>query len=254
MLTQPGTPVFYLGFNHQDPLWQDARAREAVASAVNTEVIVTLLQPTAVGSCSMIGPQVFGYVEGVESNVRRDDPAVAESCGPSLEDTRPVTLWVPQIGNYPRVGQIIQGQFSQAGLHTRSSPSSGARTSRPREPRARPLPARVDQLRPPTVRELIYPNLDTANVGASNRSAYGNPDIDKLIDASRATTDQQPSASRCSTRPTALLADVAWVTLTTAWPRSPIAPTCPASLCCRPGTGRSPTRRCSNVRGSADGP
>ena len=51
---QPGTPVFYLGFNYQNPTWQKPAARQAIASAVNTDVIVQLLDPVAQGSCSII--------------------------------------------------------------------------------------------------------------------------------------------------------------------------------------------------------
>jgi peptide/nickel transport system substrate-binding protein len=212
IVSQPGTPVFYLGFNYQEPLWQDRTAREAVAAAVNAGVIVDLLQPTAVASCSVIGPQVFGYVEGVEEACVGFDPDRAAAAWSEV-DARPVTLWVPQLGNYPRVGQIVQGQLSQAGIPVEiETVEWGAYLSATSD-----LEHDLYLLGWSNVTadgsELIYPNLHTDNLGASNRSGYSNPAIDETIVASRSTTDQAERLSLLDEANRALLADVAWVTL-----------------------------------------
>ena len=212
IVSQPGTPVFYLGFNHQDELWQDRTAREAVAAAVNTDVIVDLLQPTAIASCSVIGPQVFGYVEGVEEACVGYDPARAGELWSEV-DGRPVTLWVPQLGNYPRVGQIVQGQLSQAGIPVEiETVEWGAYLSATSD-----LEHDLYLLGWSNVTadgsELIYPNLHTDNVGAANRSGYSNPAIDEIIVASRSTTDQSERLALLDEANRALLEDVAWVTL-----------------------------------------
>jgi len=212
-ISQPGTPVFYLGFNHGDPLWQDHDARAVVASAVSTDVIVTLLQPSAVASCSVIGPQVFGYVAGVEEACLPTDPARATRLWSEVEGARSVTLWIPQIGNYPRVGQIVQGQLSQAGIDVDINMVEWgaylAATSN--------LEHDLFLLGWSNVTadgsELLFPNLHTANIGASNRSAYSNPAIDAIVEASRSTTDQAERLARLDEANRALLADVAWVTL-----------------------------------------
>lgn len=213
VVIKPGTPVFYLGFNFKKPLWQNKTAREAVASAVNIDVISRLLQPVANKDCSIIGPQVFGYVEGVESNCTPYDPAKAKQLWGGLSDARPVTLWVPQIGDYPRVGQIIQGQLSQAGIPTTiKTVEWGAYLSATRKyEQDLYLLGWTNQTADGS--ELIYPNLDSANIGAANRSAYDNPAADKLIEASRATTDQQKRLDLLNRANTLLLEDVAWVTL-----------------------------------------
>jgi peptide/nickel transport system substrate-binding protein len=39
--------------------------------------------------------------------------------------------------------------------------------------------------------ELLYPNFHSKNVGSSNRAQYNNPEFDKLVEASRTTTDQE---------------------------------------------------------------
>jgi peptide/nickel transport system substrate-binding protein len=213
IVSKPGTPVYYLGFNYKKALWQNKTAREAIASAVNIDVISKLLQPLANNDCSIIGPQVFGYVEGVESNCTPYDPAKAKQLWSGLSDARPVTLWVPQIGDYPRVGQIIQGQLSQAGIPTTiKTVEWGAYLSATQKyEQDLYLLGWTNQTADGS--ELIYPNLDSANIGAANRSAYDNPAADKLIEASRATTDQQQRLDLLNQANTLLLKDVAWVTL-----------------------------------------
>ena len=213
VVIKPGTPVFYLGFNYKEALWQNKTAREAVASAINIDVISRLLKPVANKDCSIIGPQVFGYVEGVESNCTSYDPAKAKQLWSALQDARPVTLWVPQIGDYPRVGQIVQGQLSQAGIPTTiKTVEWGAYLSATQKyEQDLYLLGWTNQTADGS--ELIYPNLDSANIGAANRSAYNNPAADKLIEASRATTDQQQRLDLLNQANTLLLKDVAWVTL-----------------------------------------
>ncbi len=213
VVIKPGTPVFYLGFNYQKPLWQDLKARQAVAAAIDQSVIVRLLDPLAAKSCSIIGPQVFGYVDGVEENCTAFDPAAAKADWAAATGTRPVELWVPQIGNYPKVGQIVQGQLSQAGIDaTIKTVEWGAYLSSTQK-----YEQDLYLLGWTNVTadgsELLFPNLDAQNIGSSNRSAYDNPDADKLIEASRATTDQQKRLELLDQANALLLKDVAWVTL-----------------------------------------
>lgn len=176
-------------------------------------MIVTLLQPTAVGSCSVIGPQVFGYVEGVEEACVGTDPAQAATLWAEATGTRPVTLWVPQIGNYPRVGQIVQGQLNQAGIDAEINLVEWGAYLAATSQLAHDLFLLGWSNVTADGSELLYPNLHTTNVGASNRSGYSNPSIDAIIDASRATTDQAERLSLLDEANRALLADVAWVTL-----------------------------------------
>ena len=208
----PGTPVFYLGFNYQDPLWQNKVARQAVASAINSEVIVSLLNPLAEGSCSLIGPQVFGYDASAEASCTAFDPAAATELWSQVE-ARPVTLWVPQLGDYPRVGQIVQGQLSQAGFDVSiNTVEWGAYLSATGEYQQDLYLLGWSNVTADGS-ELLYPNLNSANIGAANRSAYSNPEADTLIEASRGTTDQDERLARLAEASAFLIDDVAWVTL-----------------------------------------
>ena len=61
--------------------------------------------------------------------------------------------------------------------------------------------------------ELLYPNLDSANIDASNRSAYSSPAADKVIEQSRTTSDQAARLKFLDQANRLLIKDNAWVTL-----------------------------------------
>ena len=212
---QPGTPVFYLGFNYQNPTWQEPGAREAIASAVDTDVIVQLLDPVAQGSCSIIGPQVFGYVEGVEEACTAYDPEAAQELWAQASggEPRSITLWVPDLGDYPRVGQIVQGQLNQAGFDVEISTVEWGAYLSATSAYEQDLYLLGWSNVTADGSELLYPNLHSDNIDASNRSAYENPEADDLIDQSRTTSDQEARAEFLDQANRLLIEDDAWVTL-----------------------------------------
>lgn len=61
--------------------------------------------------------------------------------------------------------------------------------------------------------ELLYPNLHSDNIDASNRSAYENPEADEFIDQSRTTSDQEARVEFLDQANRLLIEDNAWVTL-----------------------------------------
>ena len=212
---QPGTPVFYLGFNYQNPTWQQPEARQAIASAVNTDVIVQLLSPVAQKSCSIIGPRVFGYDKGVEETCITYDPEGAQALWTQATggEARPITLWVPDLGDYPRVGQIVQGQLNQAGFDVKINTVEWGAYLSATSAYEQDLYLLGWSNVTADGSELLYPNLDSENIDASNRSAYSNPEADKVIDESRTTSDQEARLKFLEQANRLLLKDNAWVTL-----------------------------------------
>ena len=212
---QPGTPVFYLGFNYQNPTWQTPAARQAIASAINTDVIVQLLNPVAQGSCSIIGSQVFGYVEGVEETCNAYNPEDAQELWTEATggEARPITLWVPDLGDYPRVGQIVQGQLNQAGFDVQINTVEWGAYLSATSAYEQDLYLLGWSNVTADGSELLYPNLDSTNIDASNRSAYSNPEADNLIEQSRTTTDQETRLDFLDQANRLLIQDNAWVTL-----------------------------------------
>lgn len=212
---QPGTPVSYLGFNYQNPTWQQPEARQAIASAINTDVIVQLLNPVAQGSCSIIGPQVFGYVEGVEETCTAYNPEGAQELWAQVTggESRPITLWVPDLGDYPRVGQIVQGQLNQTGFDVQINTVEWGAYLSATSAYEQDLYLLGWSNVTADGSELLYPNLHSDNIDASNRSAYNNPDADELTDQSRTTSDQEARLDFLDQANRLLIEDNAWVTL-----------------------------------------
>jgi peptide/nickel transport system substrate-binding protein len=212
---QPGTPVFFLGFNYQNPTWQQPEARQAIASAINTDVIVQLLNPVAQGSCSIIGPQVFGYVEGVEETCTAYDPEAAQELWAQATggEPRPITLWVPDLGDYPRVGQIVQGQLSQAGFNVEINTVEWGAYLSATSAYEQDLYLLGWSNVTADGSELLYPNLHSDNIDASNRSAYENSQADELINQSRTTSDQEARLELLDQANRLLIEDNAWITL-----------------------------------------
>lgn len=211
-VSRAGTPVRFLGFNHQDPLWQDKNARLAVAHAVNTEAIVQLLQPAAVGPCSIIGPELFGYTADAPDTCVPYDPDTARELWESVEGKRPVKIFLSNTDNYARVGQIIQGQLSQVGIQAEITMLEwGALLAETLE-----LNHDLYVLGWSNVTgdgsELFYPQFHSDNIGSSNRNGYSNEEADRLIDLSRSTTDQEAREEYLRQANHLLQEDVAWVT------------------------------------------
>lgn len=210
--SRPGTRVTYLGFNYQKPLWQNEKAREAIAAAINKDVIAQLLGPLAQKSCSIIGPQVFGYIEGVEEACTSFNPERAKELWQEV-DARPVELWVPNTGIYPRVGQIVQGQLRQAGIEANINMVEWGAYLAATSDYQHDLYLLGWSNVTADGSELLYPNLHSDNIAGANRSAYENPEIEELIEQSRETTDQQARLEYLDQANRALLEDNAWVTL-----------------------------------------
>lgn len=213
VVKQQGTPVRFLSFNFNDPLWQNHAAREAIAAAINADVIVNLLSPTSYASCSIVGPQVFGYVAGVEEVCIPYDPARAAELWSAVEEARPVVLWVPNTENYPRAGQIIQGQLSQAGIDVTINQVEWGAYLAATSNMEQDLYILGWSNVTADGSELFYPNLHSNNIGSSNRSAYSNPEADELVNRSRETTDQAQRLEYLDQANRLMIQDVAWVTL-----------------------------------------
>lgn len=189
---QPGTPVYFMLFNFDKERFQDPELRKAMAAAVNRDVFVENLNGLGVRSDSIIGPRVFGYTEDADDGGQEYDPELAEQL---VEENgfgeEPIKMLVANRDNFMQMAEIAQAQLTEAGFNVEietmewgtflDATSAGEYD--------------VTFLSWSNVTgdgsELLYPNFHSDNVGASNRSAYNNPEFDELVDASRTAVDQE---------------------------------------------------------------
>ncbi|MDQ4077937.1 MAG: glutathione ABC transporter substrate-binding protein [Chloroflexota bacterium] len=210
-----GTPITYLGFNHQRELWQDPLVRQAVAHAINQEDIIAATEPLAYASRGIIGPQVFGYSEAIEDEGYPYDPdqarALLEEAG--HPEGIEAELWTPDTGQYPRIAQVVQEQLRQAGIDAEIRTLEWGAYLEATANYEHDLFLLGWSNVTADGSEMLYPNLHSANIGASNRSAYNNPEADEMIVATRETVDQEERLGLLHEANVYLVNDVAMVPL-----------------------------------------
>lgn len=211
-----GSAVQYLGFNHQKSPWNNLLVRKAVQMAIDVDQIVALLEGQGYASAGVIGPMVFGYQPSIEERAPRYDPAgarrlLAQAGYPQGFSTE---LWYS--ANDPvaeRVATVIQSMLGQIGIRVQLRAMEwGAYLNATRDPKHDLYLlgwTNVTQ----DGSELVYPNLHGDNMGASNRSFYNNPEVNRLIEESRRVTDQRARLDILHRINQMLIDDVAWVTL-----------------------------------------
>ncbi|OLS39281.1 glutathione ABC transporter substrate-binding protein [Bacillus sp. MRMR6] len=187
-----GTGQYYLTFNFSKEENQDPEFRKAVASAIDRDAFLTKLNGLGVRSDSVIGPQVFGHNESADkAGTAYDLEAAKELVEKNGYDKRPIKLLTANRGNFVLMAEVVQAQLAEAGFNVQIETMEWA--------------AFLDTARSGNYdltflswsnvtadgSELLYPNFHSANVGSSNRAQYNNPEFDKLVEASRTTTDQE---------------------------------------------------------------
>nr|WP_263324699.1 glutathione ABC transporter substrate-binding protein [Neobacillus sp. Marseille-Q6967] len=187
-----GTGQYYLTFNFSREENQDPEFRKAVASAIDRDAFITKLNGLGVRSDSVIGPEVFGHNDSAdEAGTAYDLDAAKELVKKNGYDKRPIKLLTANRGNFVLMAEVVQAQLAEAGFDVQIETMEWA--------------AFLDTARAGNYdltflswsnvtadgSELLYPNFHSNNVGSSNRAQYNNPEFDKLVEASRMTTDQE---------------------------------------------------------------
>lgn len=187
-----GTRASYLGFNMEKEPFNDLKFRQAVAYGVNQEAYVSQLNDLGVYSESIIGPKVFGYDEeaksaGYEFNPEKAKQMIKENGYEGQE----ITLLAANRDNYLKMAEIVQSQLSDMGLNVSIETMEWA--------------SFLDVARKGDFdmtflgwanstadgSELLYPNLHSDNIGASNRVRFDNSEFNQLVDESRTSVDQE---------------------------------------------------------------
>ena len=187
-----GTPQYYLTVNHSKVENQDPEFRKAIASAIDRDAFISKMNGLAVRSDSIIGPKVFGYKESAD---KAGTPYDLEAAKALVEKNgygeRPIKLLTANRGNFVLMAEVVQAQLAEAGFKVEIETMEWAAfldTARAGEYDITFLSwsnLTADGS------ELFYPNFHSDNVGSSNRAQYSNPEFDKLVEASRTTTNQE---------------------------------------------------------------
>lgn len=207
-----GTPVYYLGFNMNKEPFNDINFRKAVSHAVNREAYVQQLNGLGVKNNSIIGPKVFGYDESASEEGYNYDPEKAKQL---IEDNgyegQEITLLSANRDMYMKMAEIVQSQLTEAGLNVSIETMEWGTFLDTTAEGNFEMTFLGWSNSTADGSELLYPNLHSDNIGASNRMAYDNSEFDQLVDESRDTVDQEERQEKLHEANVMAVNDGVWV-------------------------------------------
>ncbi|GGE12686.1 glutathione ABC transporter substrate-binding protein [Marinithermofilum abyssi] len=212
--TKEGTPVTYLGFNMKKGPGKDSDFRRAVAHAINQEELVDALKGVAHPSKGIIGPKVFGYNPEIEkAGYDYDVKKAKDLFNKAGMDGKSVTIMTANTKNYPKLAELVQGQLAKAGLKADiQTLEFGAYLDRNRKGDFEMV---IGGWTNSTAdgSELLYPQLHSDNIGATNGTQTSIPEADKRINQSRTTTDKEKRLKVLHEANKLLVKEAPWVPL-----------------------------------------
>ena len=191
LIKKDGTPMYYFGFNMDKAPMNNLKFRQAVAYSIDRSAYVKQLDGLGIQSNSIIGPKVFGYDPSAEKDGYNYDPAKAkQTLKESGYNGAPLKMLVANTPGYVKMAQIVQDQLKQVGINAKISLLEWGTFLDVSKKGDFDLTFLAWTNSTGDGSELLYPNLDSKNINASNVVGYHNPAFDKLVEASRQTVDQ----------------------------------------------------------------
>lgn len=192
IVKKDGTPVYYLTVNHEKENSKDPKFREAIASAIDRDAIVSKLNGLGVRSDSVIGPEVFGHDESADTaGTPYDVEAAKELVKANGFDKQTIKLLAANRGNYTLMAEIVQSQLTDAGFKVEIESMEWAAFLDAARAGQYDLTFMSWSNVTGDGSELLYPNFHSDNIGNSNFARYNNAEFDKLVTESRTTVDQE---------------------------------------------------------------
>lgn len=191
LVKKDGTPMYYFGFNMEKAPMNNLKFRQAVAYAIDRSAYVKQLNGLGVQSNSIIGPKVFGYNPSATKEGYNYNPTKAKQMLKESGYTgAPLKMLVANTPGYVKMAQIVQDQLKQVGINAQISLLEWGTFLDVSKKGDFDLTFLAWTNSTADGSELLYPNLDSKNINASNAVRYNNPAFDKLVEESRQTVNQ----------------------------------------------------------------
>ncbi|MFD1848692.1 glutathione ABC transporter substrate-binding protein [Oceanobacillus bengalensis] len=207
-----GTRVSYLGFNMEKEPYNELEFRQAVAYAIDQEAYVSQLNGLGVHNESIIGPRVFGYNEEANESAYEFDlekaKQIIEENGYGNET---VTLMSPNRDNYMKMAEIVQSQLTEAGLKVEIETMEWGAYLDATRVGEHEISFSGWANSTADGSELLYPNLHSDNIDASNNARYNNEEFNKLVEESRVTVDQEVRKEKLHAANMLAIEDAPWI-------------------------------------------
>ncbi|GGE28317.1 glutathione ABC transporter substrate-binding protein [Pullulanibacillus camelliae] len=211
-MKKAGTAVAYLGFNVRREPMKNLAFRQAVAYAIDRKAYVKQLEGLGIQSNSIIGPKVFGYDKSAEAGGYSYNPKKAKQM---LKENgwegKTIEMLVANTENYMKMGQIVQDQLQKVGLKVKMDTMEWGTFLDVSRKGNFDITFLSWSNSTADGSELLYPNLHSDNIGSSNVTGYNNAKFNKLVEESRASTDQNYRKQKLDEANKLAIKDAPWV-------------------------------------------
>jgi peptide/nickel transport system substrate-binding protein len=186
----PAISMTYLGFNCEKGAGKDLRVRKAIINAINLpDIVDTAFLKAAVPATSAAPQAVIGFNKNLKAPVQNIEKAKALLAEAGYKDGLKLKLWINENKSREDSAVIIQAQLKEVGIDVTIEKLEWG--------------SYLDKLArgehdlfilgwssTPDADEALYALFHSENKGhAGNRSFYGNPEVDALLDKARESTD-----------------------------------------------------------------
>jgi oligopeptide transport system substrate-binding protein len=212
--------IFYIGFNVNQPPFDDAKVRQAFNLALDKDRMVKLVFQGLVPAAKGIVPPTMPGYENPDLSDFGFDPEralelIAESSYGDVSELPEITLYVSGTGG--EVDSLTEAvvESYKANLGLEISVEQTEWTDFLEDLDSKPMPYQMYQLGwvadypdPQNFLEILF-HSDSAQ----NHGAYSNPEVDALLDKARAITDMEERLAVYQQAEQLILEDAAWVPL-----------------------------------------
>ena len=191
-LEEPSLSIDYIGFNTKKAPFNDVRVRQAIASAINVDdIISTVYKGSATKANSLIGPKVFGHSDEAKAWTVDIDKAKALLAEAGYPNGFKSKIWINENPDRRDIAIIVQDQLRAIGVDiaVETLEWGAFLDGTSRGDHEMFILGWVSVTGDADYG--LYPLLHTSCFGgAGNRAFYDNPKVDELLTKARNSNDQ----------------------------------------------------------------
>lgn len=186
------TAVYYIVANTKNDVMKDANVRKAVSYAINRQAICDVVfEGTREPADNIVPPGVAGYEPGVWAEAKYDveaaKKAIADAGYPDGVGAPELTLTFNNDGGHEKIMQLVQSDLKVIGLTVKFDTADFPTTLKKYDAGNFQF-GRLGWIADyPIMDNFLYPLFFSTS--GDNKSAYNNPDVDKMLDEARKTVD-----------------------------------------------------------------
>jgi peptide/nickel transport system substrate-binding protein len=197
VLTSEGSVYMWvIAFNNTSNLFSNEKLREAISYAINrNEIVEGALDGKGEAVEMPIVPSLFGYDPSFKNNEYDLDKAKSLLAEAGYPDGLKMTMKLNQSSTYTQPAEIVQSQLRKIGIDVqfelmeRAAFLADVTTDADYDVTLFMFTA--GYLDPDYV---LYGRMHSSNIGSTNYCNYSNPDVDRMLDQARSSSDEEERA------------------------------------------------------------